>query len=948
VLYAHIVGQGLIYRKSTTTEITTNVVTVHDTTFYQNLSLIYRYANGSWECMTVIEETGSSFAWMAIESDPINLKTVYVSGVHVYRVSPTLGNSYTTQKVSERTTNGYHDDTHDLEFPPLVTPNYLYSANHGGVAKENSITLFEAQEQKPWESISNGIQTQLIWSFDENRFEPSRKALALQDASTVISCKDTNGLLFWHQLGHEGDGYGIQFSNDTFNTLITRYNGEWGDFRRLNYTETGGWYSTGTGRGRDYFPKNQEHDTIRDLPLGSFAVINHPKTDDPILATHELFRMNKAFPGHYDEWDNSSSNLWTTFSDVSKDPNGSREISNVALAPNDLDNIYITTHSHLVEYGAPYSNHLGGGLYKSTTGFRSEYGDSTDIKFNSIIENIINSYQSSSYITSNIPPITGITVDPENSDRVWISFTGFENAFKVLYSDDGGDTWDTADPDGSLQNLPVNDIQYQDGSNDRLFIATDIGVYYKDASMTCWEKYGDIPNVRVMELKISPCNGRMSAATFGRGIWEVDLPRTGTITNDVTIDADAVWTGDKYHYGNLVIPSGVTLTIQGKVHMPFNSRIIVEKGGHLIVDGGTLTNNCGAPWAGIEVFGDDNLSQYPETNQGYVELKNARIEYAVDGVSLIGHDNNDHIIWGTAGGVLTAENTTFYNCRRGICYMSYSHFDTDYNSYVKECTFQFDDGFETLYGNDHYGETYHPIGISMWDVKGVDVMGCNFVNEMTNSNDVHNKYNGHGIITYDASPNIKPLYNNFVSPLQVEARNSFSGFDLGVYSAHANGANVMLIKDNVFTDNKLGVYLDGGTNTEIIQNQFTVPHLEADAEDYDVRAAGVFMVEPVDCKIEENNFIGTADGNNFDGGLAIEDVPDKQVMDMIYFNNFDDLGYGFLSYGKNGGFVPAQNGNSAYSWGIELACNVERLYVWRSIISNNPVTIVFVMNIIGM
>jgi hypothetical protein len=73
--------------------------------------------------------------------------------------------------------------------------------------------------------------------------------------------------------------------------------------------------------------------------------------------------------------------------------------------------------------------------------------------------------------------------------------------------------------------------------------------------------------------------------------------------------------------------------------MPANSKIIVEQGALLTIDGGLVTNKCGQPWQGIEVWGNKLHSQSPDQNgvvyQGTLELKNgAIIENAIDAVVL--------------------------------------------------------------------------------------------------------------------------------------------------------------------------------------------------------------------------------------------------------------------------------------------------------------------------
>lgn len=118
--------------------------------------------------------------------------------------------------------------------------------------------------------------------------------------------------------------------------------------------------------------------------------------------------------------------------------------------------------------------------------------------------------------------ISYITVHPTNSQTVWITLSGYSSGQKVYKTTNGGVNWTNVS--GTLPNLPVNCIVYQNGSNDGLYIGTDAGVFYRDATMTDWITYQTgLPNVVVTELEISYNNNKLWAATFGRGLWNSDL-----------------------------------------------------------------------------------------------------------------------------------------------------------------------------------------------------------------------------------------------------------------------------------------------------------------------------------------------------------------------------------------------------------------------------------------
>jgi photosystem II stability/assembly factor-like uncharacterized protein len=122
---------------------------------------------------------------------------------------------------------------------------------------------------------------------------------------------------------------------------------------------------------------------------------------------------------------------------------------------------------------------------------------------------------------SNSSAITYIAVDPNNAKRIWFTKSGFGSSDKVYEINDDN----LLNLSGNLPNVPVNTIVYQKNSPDRLYIGTDIGVFYSDYESGYWERFGDgLPNVIVQELEIDYGQSiKLRAATYGRGIWETNV-----------------------------------------------------------------------------------------------------------------------------------------------------------------------------------------------------------------------------------------------------------------------------------------------------------------------------------------------------------------------------------------------------------------------------------------
>ncbi|MDB5284176.1 MAG: glycosyl hydrolase [Bacteroidota bacterium] len=129
------------------------------------------------------------------------------------------------------------------------------------------------------------------------------------------------------------------------------------------------------------------------------------------------------------------------------------------------------------------------------------------------------------FIANSAFHITDVVVSDKDANKLWACYASADMGkitFKLYKSTDGGESW-TADEEG-LPDYPLNKLAYVKGSNDALFVAAESGVYYKQGKDP-WKKYGEnLPKVKVVDIEINYKAHKLRAATYGRGIWEIELP----------------------------------------------------------------------------------------------------------------------------------------------------------------------------------------------------------------------------------------------------------------------------------------------------------------------------------------------------------------------------------------------------------------------------------------
>jgi photosystem II stability/assembly factor-like uncharacterized protein len=161
-------------------------------------------------------------------------------------------------------------------------------------------------------------------------------------------------------------------------------------------------------------------------------------------------------------------------------------------------------------------------------------------------------------ITQNLPvtsaAITKIAISSTNPDNVYVTFSGYSNGNKVFSTTDGGLSWTNIS--GTLPNIPVNCIVFQNGNSNSLYIGTEFGVYYTDATMSDWVTFNTgLPNVIIDDLEIQYSASKLRAATYGRGIWETDLNTSTLFSTDAGALTILLPTSSAVYCNPTIIPS---------------------------------------------------------------------------------------------------------------------------------------------------------------------------------------------------------------------------------------------------------------------------------------------------------------------------------------------------------------------------------------------------------
>ncbi len=128
--------------------------------------------------------------------------------------------------------------------------------------------------------------------------------------------------------------------------------------------------------------------------------------------------------------------------------------------------------------------------------------------------------------------ITAIEVNETNNNIIYVA-TGTTTG-KVMRSDNmGGDFTDIS---YNLPSLGKNTlVHFANSAGEKLFLGTTVGVYQFSIAQQSWTRFtNNLPNVSITDLEVNLNDNIMTAATYGRGVWQTGISAVQA-SNDIAL-----------------------------------------------------------------------------------------------------------------------------------------------------------------------------------------------------------------------------------------------------------------------------------------------------------------------------------------------------------------------------------------------------------------------------
>ncbi len=360
-----------------------------------------------------------------------------------------------------------HNDQHGIAINP-ADPNAVLIGNDGGAYLLNYNPVGDAWN---WTDLNAALTVTQFYHMDAHPTDPNQMLGGTQDNATPVS---TGDLTHWlNRGGGDGSGVAINTANPNIQYATAQ------NFNPL-YRTTDDWASETT------FTPSFGGDRI---PFTGFFTVDPNSPNLLYLGTNYLWRWNE------------STLSWT--GRLGGQPlSSSSTVDFIAVAPGDGNRIYTGSND---------------GQLWMTTGAGAAGSWS---QINTGLTSLPNR------------AITSVSVNPGNENDILagLSGTGAAHLWRCTNTTAGAArTWINVSGTGAtgLPDIPLNTIarDITDPAN-TWFVGTDVGVFYTTNGGATWTNATNplgLPNVEVDQLISVPGTGYLNAATYGRGIWNIQL-----------------------------------------------------------------------------------------------------------------------------------------------------------------------------------------------------------------------------------------------------------------------------------------------------------------------------------------------------------------------------------------------------------------------------------------
>ena len=426
---------------------------------------LYRTLDGgaSWTLRHNNACDGQCWYNLSLAVSPSSTDTVLVGAIRLYR-STNGGSTLTALTNSWGSSQKVHQDTHVVQYSPYNGSKFWVGSDGGLWRTTDGGTNYA--------NLNANLNITQFYDVAVHPDNSGRVFGGSQDNSS--SARSASSI--WDVTVVTGDGFVNAIDPGNTNYVFTESYPtppeESNSGPNIYRSTNGGGVNSfsvlsksGIDLGEDYFPWKTEL-TILQSTTNSYL----------ITGSNYMYRANARFPSLYFSWSTISGQIGGIVS---------------ALGPAAGGGIYVGTQNGLV--------------------YRSDNPLTSAPNWHDVTGNLGYGF------------VSDVAVDPNYRWRVFVTLANFYGS-KLYVSNSGGNTW--AAVGNGLPNVPANSVAIDPVNRQRIFVATDVGVYVSEDGGSNFEPQmtGMPLGTVVSDLEIDDAPHVLTAGTYGRGAWQLPLP----------------------------------------------------------------------------------------------------------------------------------------------------------------------------------------------------------------------------------------------------------------------------------------------------------------------------------------------------------------------------------------------------------------------------------------
>jgi len=428
-----------------------------------------------------------------------------------------------------------HPDNHDMLILPSL--NKMFLVNDGGVFVNNYTPAANGVYANSWAWSNNGLHISQIWGLSVADDDPNFYITGEQDSYnggfvsdaasgiTVYGGGTEPSHVIMDKFNHDNYMHAVHSSS---HELYIRYNSAGSPVHTPNLYVPTSSTDLCSAPAADLCP----FPCHPGAEFSNNTLFQDPNRPDKIYfgtkntglfefcPTNKVFVLKKGFL--------PSSTSWQQF------------VNGMAFSRADKNKVHVLISNRNI----PSLDERQPEVYKFTgPDFDDSWNGHNDANWTAITPN----YAAAPFTTPVTWPATaqiqmmGIAASDWNPDRIWVAIRyvpGNPNLKVITYD---GSSWTDYSSGIPSSEIPVS-LVYEQGTNDQMYLGTNVNVYYRDANMSSWQLYsGTLPNLAMNQLRINYGDNTVRAGTYGHGMWSSDLrcPASGPIGISAIYYSDA-------------------------------------------------------------------------------------------------------------------------------------------------------------------------------------------------------------------------------------------------------------------------------------------------------------------------------------------------------------------------------------------------------------------------